>query len=121
MRRLLACLLIVVMLPWHAASVAATVFIQDTEQVRHAMAHWTGEGHHHHDHAHDAAFHADDSDESRQHVVYTDAHMSAAFILAATPTIAVEVPPAAVPPERVSPPPPDPFLQGLRRPPRSLG
>jgi len=81
----------------------------------HALAHVTDEAHHHHD---DGTLHADDSDESMQHLL--------ADLALAAPVMPVE--PAALPdlaPVAVAPPQADlssmpmPYLEGPRRPPRS--
>ncbi|AKJ29447.1 hypothetical protein [Caldimonas brevitalea] len=114
-RRWLAVVLMVVLLPWHSAATAAeALWDEHGGELSHAVAHWIDEAHHHHD---DGSLHQDDSQESRQHV-QLDTQLNNAPVLPAVATwiatpLADESPPllaALVPPE--------PFLEGLRRPPR---
>ena len=85
MRRWIALFLVMVFLPWQAVGWASTTLTHDGgADERHALAHWSGEAHHHHaDHGADqrldqaaepSDMHHDDSEESIQHIVHTDAH-----------------------------------------------
>jgi hypothetical protein len=84
--------------------------------LEHAVLHWQQEGHHHHD---DGSFHLDDSPASTFHVLADQLTVTTALL----PTVAHHFPPC------VSEPPggmhgarvPDPFLDGLLRPPRVHG
>ena len=123
MRRWFAFVLAIALLPWQAATWASsTLSDDDVAERRHMAAHWSGEPHHHHD-AHasaDEGLHHDDSDESLRHLLQTDAHLN---VLAVVPALQDWQAPSPYdsPPEMLeSPPGPAPFLEGLRRPPRSL-
>src|SRR4051794_18551328 len=120
MRRWIALLLVMVLLPWQVLGWASISLSHGSDE-SHAVAHWAGEAHHHHDaHDHDAdGFHEDDSEESIQHIVQTDAYLTPVAALPGsvkvTPGMFVEVAPPALHAQPCSPP----FLEGLRRPPRS--
>ncbi|MFN5156002.1 MAG: hypothetical protein ACK5Y7_02910 [Betaproteobacteria bacterium] len=82
--------------------------------LEHAALHWQQEGHHHHE---DGSFHLDDSQASQFHLLSD--HLTPATAL--LPAVSHHFPPSAsaqpggLHGTRV----PDPFLDGLLRPPRS--
>ncbi|NUZ08481.1 hypothetical protein [Piscinibacter koreensis] len=122
MRRSIASLLVMVLLPWQALTWAATSLADETgAEGRHAMAHWSAAAHHHDD-AHDQesdGFHQDDSDESIQHAVQSDAYLSAVAVLPAAIQLGAAVRMSAAQPAFRGHPCSSPFLEGPRRPPRS--
>jgi hypothetical protein len=81
--------------------------------LEHAALHWQEEGHHHHD---DGSFHLDDSQASKFHVMAD--HLTTATAL--LPAVSHHVPPvsSARPGGLHDTRVPDPFLDGLLRPPR---
>ncbi len=116
MRRFIAFLLICLSL-WQtalAAGLTQAVLAQDGD-LAHLALHWQAEGHHHDD---DGSIHADDSHDSIQHVMADCSTHHLGFI--------VMLPVAALEPvshhvaQAASHPPPPPYLDGLRRPPRLL-
>jgi hypothetical protein len=122
-RRWLAIVLALAMLPWQAAGWAASVLsdINSAEQ-RHMAAHWAGEAHHHHHDAHDDdgdGLHHDDSEESLRHAIQSDAHLNAVAVVPDVLGWLSPSPLASVPDALPSLPGPSPFLEGPRRPPRS--
>jgi hypothetical protein len=119
MPRWLIVLVLAILLPCYAfaavgQSMAASM-ASAAEEDGHAAAHLAGEAHHHHD---DGSFHADDSDESVQHLHSTDFTTGAALIVGDV-TLPVLPTCSPAPPSWAEAPPPVPFLEGLRRPPRS--
>ena len=80
----------------------------------HAVLHWQGESHHHHE---DGSYHLDDSNESKQHGVSD--HLNASMALAATSSHGFPPLGSAVPPDLHRTPVATPALDGLFRPPRS--
>jgi hypothetical protein len=81
--------------------------------LEHAALHWQEEGHHHHD---DGTFHLDDSQASTFHVLSDHLTVTTALL----PAVSHHFPPSTssrpggLHDDRV----PDPFLDGLLRPPR---
>jgi hypothetical protein len=117
MRRWIAALLMLVMLPWQAMGWAATALADSHDGALHAIAHWSGEAHHHD--GHDEGFHQDESEESIQHAVHSDAHLNALAVLPLAvelivPAVMMFVPDGFKPGGH-----PCPYLEGPRRPPRS--
>ncbi|MCW7541917.1 hypothetical protein OOT46_29395 [Aquabacterium sp. A7-Y] len=116
MSRWLAVVLMLVLLPWQSVATAAEA-LWDVHggDMSHAVAHWIDEAHHHHD---DGSVHEDDSQESRQHV-QLDTPLSNAPVLPAVPAWSPALLADESPPSLSVTVPPAPFLEGLRRPPRS--
>jgi hypothetical protein len=110
-------LVVVVMLAamlWQSVAMArpgSTVNV--LADLEHAALHWQEEGHHHHD---DGSFHLDDSQASKFHVLADHLTIGTALL----PAISHNLPPVSssrpggLDDTRV----PDPFLDGLLRPPR---
>jgi hypothetical protein len=117
MRRWIAVLLLVAMLPWQAIGWASAAVAGGHDDVRHAFAHWSGEAHHHD--GHDDGFHLDDSDESIQHAVHSDAHLNAVALLPVAVDWAVSSLGLSAPDGLRPIGYPNPFLEGPHRPPRS--
>lgn len=114
MRRSAVVLVILLAMLWQSVALArpgSTVNV--LADLEHAVLHWQEEGHHHHD---DGSFHQDDSQASTLHLLSD--HLSAPTAL--LPAVAPHFPPSAsarpggLHDARV----PDPFLDGLLRPPR---
>jgi hypothetical protein len=118
MRRWTATLLLLLLLPWQAVGWAATAIADDSNGALHAIAHWAGEAHHHD--GHDEGFHQDDSQESIQHAVHSDAHLNAVAVLPMAVSWAVAAVKTAAPDDLEAGGHSCPFLEGPRRPPRSL-
>jgi hypothetical protein len=122
-RRWFVFVLAIALLPWQVAGWASSALSDDNgAERRHMAAHWSGEAHHHHD-AHAGAgdgLHHDDSDESLRHVLQTDAHLNVLAVVPALPNWQSPSPYDSLPEMVESLPGPAPFLEGLRRPPRSL-
>ncbi|WP_157991576.1 hypothetical protein [Caldimonas tepidiphila] len=118
MPRWLAALLLVALLPWQSLAWAAdTACEHGVHEASHAVAHWLGEAHHHHD---DGSVHEDDSVESLLHL-HADSHLNSVSVLPAELTWLPSLPPSKGPPSLHSSLHPAPFLEGLRRPPRIRG
>lgn len=115
MRRVLAVLLLLSAF-WQPFAIAgqATAFAE-VEEVAHAVLHWQGEGHHHHE---DGSVAQDDSGESMQHVI-ADGCLGAVVVWS---TICFSFAPAqaARPSLAAEAAKPSPHLGGLRRPPRLI-
>ncbi len=116
MRRLLATLLLLC-LSWQAvASAGGGVLVQPEDERSHAVLHFLGEAHHHHDGS--AQFHEDDTPESIQHLL-SDACLQ-------SPALPSEVAAGVLPLLLAAPEPvpgfepPRPLLDGLERPPRLI-
>jgi hypothetical protein len=114
MRRSLVLLVMLFAMFWQTVALArpgSTVNVM--ADLAHAALHWQGEAHHHHD---DGTFHLDDSQASTFHVLSD--HVTATTAL--LPAVAHHFPPntssrpGVLRDIRV----PDPFLDGLLRPPR---
>lgn len=118
MPRWLAALLVVVLLPWQSLvwAVDATRANPAHGGESHVVAHWMEEAHHHH---HDGSFHDDDSDESFRHL-HADSHLNTLSVPPGVLTWMASALPSGAPPPLPSPSHPEPFLEGLRRPPRVL-
>lgn len=82
--------------------------------LEHAALHWQQEGHHHHE---DGSFHLDDSQASTLHLLSDHLTVSTALL----PAMSHQVAPSASgrPGGLHDGPVPDPFLDGLLRPPRA--
>jgi hypothetical protein len=119
MRRWLVLLTLIALLPWQSAAWAMTALADDGHHAEHAIAHWSGAAHHHHDEG--DGLHKDDSNESIAHVVQTSAHANAPAVLPAVVAYTPAPADAAVPDGTNAPAHPSPCLEGLRRPPRSAG
>lgn len=121
MRRWIALFLVMVLLPWQAVGWASTTLTRDGgADERHALAHWSGEAHHHHaDHdGEPSGMHQDDSEESIQHVVHTDAHLNPVAVLPLSidwVAVVAQVVDTGIYQRQ---PLAAPFLEGPRRPPR---
>lgn len=120
MRRFIA-LLLVCLTVWQSASAAGPlqVWLAADPTLAHVAMHEAGEAHHHH-HDHDGAgaTHADDSQDSVQHVM-ADCCIHHLAVFQAPTIVALEPLPQHVA-QAASHLPPPPYLDGLRRPPRSL-
>ena len=107
-------MVVVVALLWPSASFARMAF-EGPHEIAHAVLHWQGESHHHHE---DGSFHVDDSSESEAHL--------AADQLTSTPplplshTVASGFPVSPAPSSAAVSPPTDPVLDGPLRPPRHI-
>lgn len=113
LRRFIPVLLIIAM-SWQSLAFAGQVLISQTgDAVAHALLHWKSEMHHHDD---QDKVHKDSSAESQRHLV-ADNCQNAPFILAEpakhTPTANDGEVPVAIEICHT-----DPFLQGIKRPPR---
>ena len=110
-------LLLVLMNVWQVASAAGLVqfWAEQRESLEHTVMHWQGEAHHHDSQGH---IHADDSDESFEHMM-ADCCFHHFGVIAAPAVVALEPLPQHVAQAAQAVPPP-PYLDGLRRPPRSL-
>ncbi|MBC7994293.1 MAG: hypothetical protein H7Z15_13775 [Rhizobacter sp.] len=118
MRRWIALFLVMFLLPWQAVAWASTSLTRDGgADERHAVAHWSGEAHHHHT-DHDGDIHQDDSEESIQHVVHTDAHLNPVGVLPLSIDWVAVAAQAIDTGIYQSQPLAPPFLEGPRRPPR---
>lgn len=117
MRRWIATLLLFALLPWQAVGWATTAIADDGIGAQHAIAHWSGEAHHHD--GHDEGFHQDGSEESIQHAVHSDAHLNAVAVLTLGMGWALSAASSAAPGEFERGGLSSPFLEGPRRPPRS--
>jgi hypothetical protein len=95
------------------ASAHQRVKVHAGSDLAHAMMHWEGEAHHHHE---DGSLHHDDSDASQDHL-NAEAATSLAGLASADLFALPKVAPAAAV-AYLSYPPLTPILEGLRRPPR---
>lgn len=117
MRKRLTTLLLLFLSLWQVASAAGLsgAWLEAGSAPDHAAVHWQGEAHHHDDHG---GIHADDSQDSIQHMM-ADCSFHHLAVFQAPSVVALESPTQHVPQTAQSLPPP-PYLDGLRRPPRSL-
>ncbi len=117
MRRFIA-LLLVCLSFWQAASAAGLTqaMLEQDAGLAHLAMHWEEAAHHHHDA--DGSIHADSSQDSIQHVM-ADCSTHHLGIIVMLPVAALE-PASHHVAQAASHPPPPPYLDGLRRPPRSL-
>lgn len=112
-RRFIPVLLIVAMC-WQSLAFAGQIIASGAaDEVEHAVLHWNSVMHHHDD---QDKVHKDSSSDSKRHLVADSCH-NAPFVVAEQSSNSpvsqrAEVPAALV----ISPP--DPFLQGIKRPPR---
>jgi hypothetical protein len=116
MRRWLVALIVALLLPCYGLAVAGKGLAMALADNHHAAAHLAEHAHHHHD---DGSFEEDDSDEAVQHA-HADDWLGCPALLLAAPALLALALPRASPPAMELIPPPSPFLEGLRRPPRSL-
>jgi hypothetical protein len=116
-RSRLIALLLVLMNVWQVASAAGLpqFMAAQGEALEHSLMHWQGEVHHHDT---DGTIHADQSEDSYAHMM-SDCCMHHFGVVAAGVLVALEPLPQHVAQAAQSVPPP-PYLDGLRRPPRSL-
>ncbi|MBI5722274.1 MAG: hypothetical protein HZC37_31750 [Burkholderiales bacterium] len=114
MRRPIVLLAVLIAMLWQSVALARSGFtVNAPGDLRHAALHWQGAAHHHHE---DGSFHLDDSSESIQHLIAD--HLTAApalpsasahdFSAARSGSLATVHDDLA----------PQPFLDGLLRPPR---
>ncbi len=114
MRHRLISILMIIAMSWQSFAFAGQVLVSDaTDEVEHALLHWKSEMHHHDD---QNKVHKDSSIESTCHLAADSCH-HAPFVLAEPVQITpvaqrCEVQVAIVICHS------DPFLQGIRRPPR---
>lgn len=116
MRRLIL-LLLIALLPLQSLHAAVGLLQHAQGDTHHWVDHEKAVAHHHHD---DGSVHHDDSDDSKRHVIQVDACHSAAVPAKAIRSMAHPVWAQAPPPFH----PPfisDPFLEGRKRPPHTLG
>lgn len=118
MRRWLVALIVALLLPCYGFAAAGKGLAMALADSRHAGVHVTEHAHHHHD---DGSFHdhEEESEDGALHA-HADPWMGAAALLRAGPVLPALTLPQASPPVVELSPPPSPFLEGLRRPPRSL-
>lgn len=116
MRRWLVALIVALLLPCYGLAAAGKGLAMALADGHHAAAHLAEHAHHHHD---DGSYHEEDSDEATLHV-QADHWLGGAALLLDGPVLPVLALPRASPPAVEMRPPPSPFLEGLRRPPRSL-
>lgn len=115
MRKRLTALLLLFLSFWQVASAAglSAAWLDGGTALDHAAVHWQGEAHHHDD---DGGVHADDSQDSIQHMM-ADCSFHHPAVLQAPAVVALESPPQHVA-QTAHALPPAPYLDGLRRPPR---
>ena len=116
MRRWLVALIVALLLPCYGLAAAGKGLAMALADNHHAAAHVTEHAHHHHD---DGSYHDEDSHEGVLHV-HADPWLGGAALLVASPELPTVALPRASPPAVLVPPPPSPFLEGPRRPPRSI-
>ena len=116
MPRWLVALIVAVLLPCYGLAAVGQSVALASDDSGHALAHWTDRAHHHDD---DGTFHDDDSQDSMLHLQAFDllsapVLMPAAALVPEAPAVgerhAMDGLGAAAPP----------FIEGLRRPPRSV-
>lgn len=118
MMRRLVLALVIALLPLQTLQAAVAPWLHAGGDPTHRLDHEHAVAHHHHD---DASVHHDDSDESARHLASAEAWLVVA--VPASPGARAPAFPAwaqAPPPFRL-PFLPDPFLDGLARPPRARG
>lgn len=112
-RRFIPMLLTVAMC-WQSLAFAGQVLASGAaEEVEHVVLHWNSVMHHHDDHDN---VHKDSSSDSKRHLVADNCH-NAPFLVVEHAGNAPIAQPAEVPIAIVISPP-NPFLQGIKRPPR---
>ena len=117
MRKRFIVLLLVLLNVWQVASAAGLpqFWAAQTEALEHAVMHWQGEAHHH---GSDGSIHADESEDSFEHMM-ADCCFHHFGVITAPAVVALEPLPQHVAQAAQAVPPP-PYLDGLRRPPRAL-
>ena len=114
MTRRFILILLIVTVCWQSLAFARHMLASgDAEGVEHAVLHWNSEMHHHDDHD---KIHKDSSTDSKRHLVADNCH-HAPFVVVDRAGNAPVVQQMEVPIAIVTCPP-DPFLQGIKRPPR---
>lgn len=96
---------------------AVTLFATSSNgfaDLTHTVMHWDQEAHHHHD---SGEYHPEDSDESAQHLMADYSNAAAVLSVAGSYYFRPGVMSSAALPEH---PGPNPFLEGLLRPPRPI-
>jgi hypothetical protein len=116
MRRWMVALIVALLLPCYGLAAAGKGLAMALADSHHAAAHIAEHAHHHHD---DGSFDEDDSDAGVLHV-QADPWLGGTALLAVPPVLPTLALPRASPPAVEVSPPPSPFLEGLRRPPRSI-
>lgn len=114
MRRSAVLLVMLFAMLWQSVALArpgSTVNV--LADLEHAALHWQEEGHHHHD---DGSFHLDDSQASTFHILSD--HLTVTTVLLAASSHHFPSSASARPCGLHDAPVPDPFLDGLLRPPR---
>lgn len=114
MRRSAILLAVLLAMLWQSVALArpgSTVNV--LADLEHAALHWQEEGHHHHP---DGSFSLDDSQDSKLHVLADHVTATTALLSMTSHRFAASgsAPPSGLREARV----PDPFLDGLLRPPR---
>lgn len=101
---------------WQSVAMAGELpAFESQDDAEHALMHWHGEAHHHHD---DGSLSQDDSDESVQHLM-ADASLSTYVLWTEPPSVAV-LPLVTTLVGTDHKPVEAPVLDGPRRPPRQL-
>lgn len=116
MRHWLVALIVALLLPCYGLAAAGKGLGMALTDSHHAAAHISEHAHHHHD---DGSYHAEDSDEAVLHV-HADPWLGGVALLLEAPLLLALPLPRASPPGAEASPPPSPYLEGLRRPPRSV-
>jgi hypothetical protein len=116
MRRWLVALIVALLLPCYGLAAAGKGLAMALADGHHAAAHLAEHAHHHHD---DGSFDEDDSDDAVLHA-HADDWLGCPALLVSAPVLPALALPRASPPAVEVSPPPSPFLEGLRRPPRSV-
>lgn len=116
MDRFAVLVLLVLALVWQAVALpGAAATANSAADPAHAALHWQSEGHHHHD---DGSSHVDDSVESDRHLMAD--HAYGAFALLPAIQIAVFHRGSSLVTVASESSAPQPFLDGLLRPPRPV-
>jgi len=114
MRRTAVIFLILFGMFWQSMALARIgSTVNPLADLQHAVLHWQGESHHHHE---DGSYHLDDSPESVQHMVADP--LSASLAMAAPSSHGLPPLRSAAPGGLHATPVPNPTLDGLLRPPR---
>ena len=114
MRRAAVIILVLFGMLWQSMALARVGSpVNPLADLPHAVMHWQGESHHHHE---DGSYHLDDSKESVQHMVAD--HLGASLVMAAPSLFELPRLRSAAPAGLHATPAPSPTLDGLLRPPR---
>lgn len=118
MRKRLTVLLLLFLNLWQVASAAglSESWFDQGHASDHAVMHWQGEAHHHDNDG--GGIHADESQDSIQHMM-ADCSFHHLAVFPVSSVVALEPLPQHVA-QTAQPVPPPPHLDGLRRPPRLL-